>query len=408
MNKSLLLISYTFPPYPGIGGRRWAKFVKYLVRLGYKVHVITAANPFNNNSLWVNDVSGNENIILHRLPSLYPKVLLQRPTGIVEKIAYHFWVFILRVFSKGTIYDRGIFWKKKMMAEACGLIRKYSIKNVIVSGAPFRTAYYAIGLKEKFPHINIISDLRDPWTWGSGYGYSVLSPARKAFEAKMEAKVIEKSDIITVPVTIMADHLKSTYSSFANKISVLPHAFDEDEALPLSKEPNDKIRMIYYGNLYDGIGEYVTELCNALKKCPDNFTIDIYSESRRYSDNFAKAGLDKIVKYHDPIPSKFLFNKMASYNYVLMIYPDYARNFHSTKFYEVINMRTPIIYIGKEGLNTQFIEQNRLGLTILPEKIEKEMKALLEARSSINYNFDFDVSIYSFQKVTAKLIGYFV
>ena len=38
--KHVLLISYSYPPYPGIGGRRWAKFSKYLSRLGFVIHVI--------------------------------------------------------------------------------------------------------------------------------------------------------------------------------------------------------------------------------------------------------------------------------------------------------------------------------------------------------------------------------
>ena len=50
--QHILLISYTFPPHPGIGGRRWAKFSKYLSKLNYIVHVIHVANPFDEDSLW--------------------------------------------------------------------------------------------------------------------------------------------------------------------------------------------------------------------------------------------------------------------------------------------------------------------------------------------------------------------
>ena len=39
----LLVITYHFPPDGAIGGQRWAGLSKYLARLGWEVHVVTAA-----------------------------------------------------------------------------------------------------------------------------------------------------------------------------------------------------------------------------------------------------------------------------------------------------------------------------------------------------------------------------
>src|SRR4051812_43133566 len=41
--RRLLIISYHFPPDGAVGGQRWAGLSKYLVRLGWEVHVITAS-----------------------------------------------------------------------------------------------------------------------------------------------------------------------------------------------------------------------------------------------------------------------------------------------------------------------------------------------------------------------------
>ena len=44
-DRSLLLVSYTFPPFGGVGVHRALSLVKYLSALGWKIHVITARNP---------------------------------------------------------------------------------------------------------------------------------------------------------------------------------------------------------------------------------------------------------------------------------------------------------------------------------------------------------------------------
>jgi glycosyltransferase involved in cell wall biosynthesis len=41
--RRLLVITYHFPPDGAIGGQRWARLSKYLARLGWEVHVVTAS-----------------------------------------------------------------------------------------------------------------------------------------------------------------------------------------------------------------------------------------------------------------------------------------------------------------------------------------------------------------------------
>src|SRR5947209_3273032 len=40
----LLVITFHFPPDGSVGGKRWAGFSKYLARLGWEVHVVTASS----------------------------------------------------------------------------------------------------------------------------------------------------------------------------------------------------------------------------------------------------------------------------------------------------------------------------------------------------------------------------
>lgn len=400
--KVILLISYVFPPYPGIGGRRWAKFSKYLSNIGYEVNVIHAENTFNDSSLWASDVKSPD-IICYPIKSFYPTILSVYPKTLIQKLNYRFSLFYVRVLSKGTPYDKGIFWNSKMLQLANQLIQKKEITNVIVSCAPFSTGYESLKLKKKYPKLNLIIDFRDPWTWRPGYGFKNLSEKRTLFEKRMEKLTIEKANKILVPVDVMKKHLDSTYPDCSGKIAVLPHGFDVDEIQTKKKKETDMIRFIFYGNLYEDIENYLEQLTKVMSSV--NIRLDIYSETTRYAEIFLKADLmDKKVFYHLPLLTTQLFHQIASADFVLLIHPDRGIDNISTKFYEIIQARTPIIYIAKPGATSQFVVKNKVGYFFTLQETEMGLTKLLQGELPYNFNSNFDVSNYSFEALTYLLI----
>jgi glycosyltransferase involved in cell wall biosynthesis len=404
MPENLLLISYTFPPYPGIGGRRWAKFAKYLSKLGYQVHVVHAKNPFKEESLWLADVRKEPNIHTYELAPLYPKVLLTQPKTIAEKLNYRLSLLKVKLFSKGTPYDRGIFWKQPMLRLSRQLIEKHHISNIVVSCAPFSCAYYALELKKENKDLNLIIDLRDPWTWGKGYGYAGLASQRLKHEQMMEKAVVEQADMIFVPVDVMQRHLKSVYKEHSNKIALLPHGFDKEEIKPKTSTSSASIRIVFYGSLYEGIGEYFNVISDAIKNSK-NVVLDIYSDSERYSAVFERNGLlKKTVFYHKSIPSDELFNELKTATYVLVIHPDYGVDNISTKFYEIIYSRTPILYVSKPGTTSKFVEDNRVGYFLELDSLESKLKSIFENKELYPYNNTYDNNGNSFDSLAESLI----
>lgn len=147
-NKHILLVSYVFPPYPGIGGRRWAKFAKYLAAKGFVIHVICAKSPFEEQSLFNEDIK-NVNIRVYPMKANYPYALKKNTESLIDKINYRLSLILMKLTIKGNYYDRAAFWKKQILKESTRLIKEFNINNVIVSGAPFSLLYYLIELKKK-------------------------------------------------------------------------------------------------------------------------------------------------------------------------------------------------------------------------------------------------------------------
>lgn len=399
-NRRIILIAYVFPPYPGIGGRRWAKLSKYLARLGYEVHVITAKNPFNETSTWSKDVESNDKIHLHVLPARYPSVLNGKIVNVFDKILYRFWTLILKISVKGTIYDRAVFWRSSVNRTVDELMNKYKFDAVVATGAPFSVLFYAVQLKKKYHDLKVITDLRDPWSWNThAYGFGYLSQKRASYELMMEKEVMRNSDVVTVPVSNMISKLLELYPECAGKINLLPHGYDTDEIKPSPKSKSDKIRMIFYGSLYQSIEGFVALIAKVLAEKCDEVDLDIYSDSKRYQEIFKAAGAGSNVTYFDPLPSEELFKLFVNYDYVLLIHPDYGRDNVGTKFYEIIASHTPIIYVGNSGIAASFVEDNRVGMWLRPESVEEQLRTVLDKQFVFNYNFEFDTSQLTFARI---------
>src|SRR6266853_2028189 len=121
MPQKLLIISHVFPPAPGIGGRRWAKFAKYLHRKGYGITVLTAETISNSVSEWTDDAKG---LKIETLPFHFPKIVANPENSIFKKLSYYVWVGILKFLKRGNYFDKTIFWKKQITKKISKLIEK--------------------------------------------------------------------------------------------------------------------------------------------------------------------------------------------------------------------------------------------------------------------------------------------
>lgn len=404
--KHILLISYTFPPYPGIGGRRWAKFAKYLAKEGYTVHVICAKNPHKNISFHTCDVQ-SDRIKTYTFNSRYPTILQNiHPKTLVEKITYKFWMKLLQFLENGFVYDKAILDEKKILSLARRIIKENNIKNVITSGGPFRTNYFSLELKKEFQDVYLINDFRDPWVWGNQY--SKLNADQKKIELNLQTQVVEQSNLITVPVEPMRSYLKENYPAHSNKIHLLPHAFDEEEIVVKQEYRENSFKCVLFGTMYSGIENYFSELCKVIANYKGKITLDIFPDIERYQNIIEKNKAKDWVKYNKPLSGKLLFETLSQYDYVVFIYPSFVKDYLSTKFYEVIYAKIPIIYLGEHGLASEYIESNMLGIHYTTETLNREFKYFIEGKTKWSYNDKFDVDNFSFSKVTKELTTIFV
>ena len=272
-NKKTLLLCWDFPPNDGIGGRRWAKMAKWLLKSGHEIHVIKSKSKVGSqNSAWLSDVESDDIHIYEVNTYLSVKWLYSIGNKFSDKLKHKFAAIYLTFFSNGTIYDKAIGKERDVVKLASKIIELNKIENLIVTGAPFNLIYYAAKIKLEFPKLFVLADYRDPWLNAVNYGMQNLSAKNKLAEQNKQNLVFETIDVITAPNSFLLDEIKATYTgSNLTKASFveLPHAYDEDDFLNSDKLKNDSshvIKIVYAGSIYLGAKSYLEEFINQINK----------------------------------------------------------------------------------------------------------------------------------------------
>ena len=387
MKKNILLISYVFPPSKEVGGRRWSKFAKSLNDLGFEVHLITSNMGIEKlKELEIPNYISSFKIIQNK----YPEILNNYPKSIIEKIQYRIALKKVKRKSIGNYYDRGVFCEKELYKLIKFYLNNYFFEKVIVTGAPFSLLYFMSKWKREFNY-NLLCDIRDPWTYGESYSFQMMSDKRKIEELKRESIVFKESDMITLPNEDMSERYSELYPSEKHKIKVLFHGYDENEFINFENNiqivPNN---WIYGGTLYSeskDIYNYIFDYLNTSKK----IKLDIYSRSNA---SFIEKKYDRIKFY--PIVSPKEFNLLCLKSSVfLWVFPEKFKDYLSTKLFELIRCRIPILYIGNKGSFSQFIEENSLGVFIDESHLFNEIELVFEKLNRLKYNINFPIQNYT-------------
>jgi hypothetical protein len=412
--KTILLICHSFPPYPGIGGRRWAKFAKYLSQNGHSVKIIASENPFSKRSEWLNDV---KNADVTFLPFNYPFVL-KKDTALsfFDKLIYRAALLYVKCFGKGNYYDRSLFWEKQIIKTSSDLISKHKIKNVIVTCPPFHIAFYCLRLKNIFPEINLVTDFRDLWSGDfSLSGLKLMSGKRQSEEIRMEKEVLERSDIVLTVSVKMTNAFKAQVPKC--NCYTLPNGFDEDDfknIADMPKKQNKKITFVFTGTLYANLQNIFTPLIKALKKLkaeqPELYSLlsfNFYGNIPHEIKTICSG--NEAIHFHGSIPLNEVYEKISGSDMCLLFLTDAYTFSLSTKFYEYVSQKKKMIVFSKKGDATDFIEQNNLGYWISPENCYEGLIKLIELHKSgqtAYWNSTLNISDFSVKALTKQLEKY--
>ena len=370
----ILIISFTFPPQSGIGGRRWAKFAKYFVKNEHQIKVIAAAS-LNRDSFWIGDLEKYEGDVI-RIPSKSPIILRSQPKSILQRIQYRLAILKMKLSYKGNYYDHSAGWGERILPAVDSLIAE-GYTTIIASGGPFAHMSIFPTLKSRYgEQLKLISDFRDPWTSNkTSFGYDEISDRRLNYEVSLEESVIAASDVVVSVADQMTDYFKSKGRGNGT-FSTLVNGFDPDEVMPLPKRDNEILRIAFVGTVYIKTIRHIQALGVAMETLQPKaqIQIDFYGEMSTQIQSVLKEMTN--VQVQGKVSLKEAKEAIYGADVAMLILTDDITYSFSTKFCEYVASETPIWVISESGGTAEFVVSHNIGFHSTPDA--KSINATLD------------------------------
>lgn len=399
----ILLFNFAKIPSNHIGARRWMKFSRELIDMEHEVHLIS--------SDYGQDHAENTDLDFHATAYLkngYPVALTEIPQNLVQKLKYKKGLKKVKSQTDANYYDRGIFITHELRALVTKMLEATTFDLVIASGGPF-SCVYAISeclSEDNHRHIKFLVDFRDPWTWGENFGIKNIASTRREIEEKREYEVCQRADIITVPMPKMMEDIIGYYPEVANKVHPLFHGYSihEFDGLTAKYSENgnqENLKFIYGGTIYDELREQFTSIFNWINSEKLISQLSVYA---REPEKLSWVEGNKIEVKYVLATNEFL-SELNSFDWFLWVFPERYKDYLSTKLFEIIRLRLPILYFGYPGDFSRFIEENRLGVFFNISELQQIEPQFLKAElTKLDYNTTFDIEQFSTHKLIAELL----
>ena len=360
--KSLLILTYYWPPAGGPGVQRWLKFVKYLEEFGWKPYILTVEDGTYSarDEELINEVP--EGLTVYKTKSRDPfriyNMLKGKKDGSVSVALINInkeksFIDRLSMYIRSNFFipDARKGWIPFACKEAISIIDKHNIDLLVTTGPPHSTHLSGLKIKKK-TGIRWLADLRDPWT--TVYYNDMLPRTNKTrrIDKKYEDEVLKHANAVTV----VSPGMKDEFSDRNNNIHVVMNGFDlADMDHPVTEGINDgKFSLTYAGNfkpnqhipeIWDGICELIAENKDFENDFRIRFIGNLDSSVPEY---FTEKGRQENIEIVSYVPHAEITRRMAESDLLLFVVPQSRNNklIITGKLFEYLASGSPILSVG--------------------------------------------------------------
>ncbi|MDH7516224.1 MAG: glycosyltransferase family 4 protein, partial [Bacteroidota bacterium] len=395
--KSVLIVTYYFPPSGGPGVQRVLKFTRYLRSFGWRPVVLTVRDadyPARDESL-LREIPPDVPVYRTNIPEPYRfyRVItgkgkgtpvdvntIPRP-GERRPLTEHLAEFVRATFF---IPDARMGWLRTAIREGLRIIDVEGVDALYSSSPPYTCALIARALKRR-TGLPWVAGFRDPWR-------GFLSAPKRWFlpdwiERHMEYSVFRECDRMEVAwVGILKDFHAKYPTVPIGKVHHLPNGFDSADFPTVEIIEDKRFVVTYTGSLY-GKRNPATFL-SAVEKLARQGDVDLSSLRLQFIGRFGEdilrmlenPFLQPAVEVKGYLPHAESIRHLFQSHALLLIVDDYPGNEEIVpgKVYEYIGAGKPIIALAPPGAVEDVIRETRSGRVVRSDDVQGIARVFLE------------------------------
>ena len=371
MDKKVLIITYFFPPRPGVASLRLRGLAKYLPEFGWDPIILTPELPDKPDpryrviqTPYPGDISARwkERLGLKAEKGFQeqvgiPKALAERKSSPTTKV-------INTIKTIIAFPDEQKQWLKPAIQEGERLFREEHIDAVLSSSGPVTCHLVARELKRKYG-VPWLADFRDLWTQNHYYPYGKI---RRFLERRLEMRTISDADALITVSEPLADLLRSLHHQ--KQVFSIPNGYDPDE---VSTAPlTEKFTITHTGELYRGKRD-PTLLFQAIDELISENKIDrrdikvrfIGSNEYWLEKEIERLSLKDVVDVQPRLTRNIALGMQRESQILLLLRWDDPSEVgvYTGKLFEYLAAKRPILSLGgMGGVTAELLQETRAGI----------------------------------------------
>jgi glycosyltransferase involved in cell wall biosynthesis len=326
--RTLLLVTYHFPPSAASGSFRLLGFARHLLTNGWRMVVVAPPSlPFEP----------VDEMLRRKVPPDTMMVPVPYPRGnrLTRRLA-----------------PNGI-WVLPAFRAAARVIRAERPDALLTSSPPHTVHLLGHWIKTRFG-LPWVADYRDPWVYGRGGPKPTTWHAR--WEGFKEKKVLQSADGIVVNTPLAQEALLQELPCIGDKTIAITNGFDPEDFIAESaiEATSPSLTMLHSGELYSGrdprsFFDALVGLNVPLNVPPFKVTFLGQSSDPRYDwpGEVRRRGVEKMVQFKGHVSYSEALTNMKSADILLLLDSPGRRVGIPAKLFEYFGAGRPILALAE-------------------------------------------------------------
>ncbi len=427
--KTLLIISYGYPPIASPAALRMAKFAQYLPDFGWRVAVVTSKDGYSMSQGGLASPGEDEGLVLRVADSFAGQAKRSYsgadPNASAKGVKARIKALMRKTARQVLIPDRDIVWYPgalKTAEEAVGKFRP----DAVLSTSPNPTNHLVaakIARRHALPHI---MDFRDLWTLEPGYHRAGL---RGQFERRLERKMVDAAHAILTVSPAMARQVKQAWPKLADNVHVVMNGYDEadfSDHMALHPEADQPFTLIYAGQFLGGerdpsvVLDAIAALSERRVATPETLRFDVYGPKEAwFQAEVDRRRIGNFVHSHGSVPYNQVPPALMRSDALVVITRTLpgSESELTTKLFDYMAARREIVAVAPDGYDLANVVDglgnavrfspgdSEAAVAWLEERLQQHKTGELDRRPVAMMDRDPATAAYSRKELAGKLAG---